>query len=113
MKKQLFKYSVPEMEVLFASELEAEMRFYQEHYGRNWLQKYFMDVGMYSLLQKTNIEVLHHVLDKVGEEKMQKSRLKRKVQEMRFSSAALRLVPISKRTNGELYNELEEKLLAA
>jgi hypothetical protein len=113
MKKQLFKYSMPEMEVLFASELEAEMRFYQEQHGRNWRQKYFMDVGMYSLLQKTNMETLLYVLDKVGENKMQKSRLKREAQQMRFSSAALRLVPISNRTNGELYNELEAKLLAA
>ncbi len=113
MKKLLFKYSAPDVEVLFASELEADMRFYQEHYGARWFQKYFMDFGMYSLLQKTNVETLVDVVDKVVENKMKKSRLKRDLQKVRFASAALTLVPASTRTNGELYNELEAKLMAA
>jgi hypothetical protein len=113
MKKQLFKYSAPDVEVLFASELEADMRFYQAHYGARWFQKYFMDFGMFSLLQKTNVETLIGVVDKVVENKMKKSRLKRDLQKVRFASAALSLVPASSRTNGELYRELQEKLLAA
>ncbi len=113
LKKLLFKYSVPELEVIFASELEAHMRFCEEHYGRNWFQKFLMEVGMQCLVQKSSIETVVQVLDKVADNKMQKSRLKRDLQKIRFSAAAASMVPACNRTNGELYNELQEKLLGA
>jgi hypothetical protein len=113
MKKQLFKYSVPEVEVMFASELKTRLRFYQEHYGARWFQKFLMEFGLQSLLQKMSMETVIDAVDEVGENKMKKSRIKRDLQQMRFASATLSLVPSSSRTNGELYDELEAKLLAA
>ncbi len=113
METQLFKYSVPEMDTIFASELESEMKFYKENYGRNWHQKFWSDAGLSAALQKTNIETILDVVGNVEDSKSKKSRLKKELNKMRFASAALSLVPASSRTNGELYNELKEKLLAA
>jgi hypothetical protein len=113
MKTLLFKYSVPEVEVMFSSELKTRLRFYQEHYGARWFQKFLMEFGLQSLLQKMSMETVIDAVDEVGENKMKKSRIKRDLQQMRFASATLSLVPSSRRTNGELYDELEAKLLAA
>jgi hypothetical protein len=113
MEKQLFKYSVPEMDVIFGSELESEMKSYKEKNGRNWHQKFWSDAGLYGALQKTNIETILDVIGNVEDNKSKKSRLKKELNKMRFASAALSLLPASSRTIGELYDELKEKLLAA
>jgi hypothetical protein len=112
MEKTLFKYSASEVEVLFASEVEADMMFYKEHYGRNHLQLYILHFGFHSLMQKMNRETFLDIVDKVADNKMQKSRIKRELHKMDFSTNVLTLGHGTTRTNGELYNELRDKVLA-
>jgi hypothetical protein len=53
------------------------------------------------------------VLENMEENKSKRSRMKKALKEAQFSSEAIKPAWASKRTNVELYNELQEKLLAA
>jgi hypothetical protein len=113
MQKQLFKYSASDVEALFHSELVKDFEWYREHTGRQWMDKYFRDYGIFCTMQKASMETVLGALQEVEDNKMKRSRLKKKLGEAHFASAALSLMPASSRTHGELYNELQQKLLAA
>jgi hypothetical protein len=113
MKKQLFKYSASDVEALFHSEIVEDFAWFRKHAGARWLDKYFRDYGIFCMMQKASMETVLGALNEVEDNKVKRSRLKKKLGEAHFASAALSLMPASKRTHGELYNELQEKLLAA
>jgi hypothetical protein len=113
MKKQLFHYDASDVEALFHSELVTDFRWYRENTGREWMSKYFRDYGIFCTMQKASMETVIGALNEVEENKMKRSRLKKKLGSLHFAAAALSLMPVSNRTHGELYNELQEKLLAA
>ncbi len=113
MQKHLFRFSVEEVEVLLASDIERGMMFYQQHLGQNWLNSYLRDFGLHSLLQKASMETVLGVVDKVAENRMKKSRLKSDLQRYRLQAEALNYFGDSKRTTGELYRELQGKVLEA
>jgi hypothetical protein len=113
MGKQLFKYSASDVEALFHSELVKDFEWYHAHTGARWMDKYFRDYGIFCIMQKASMETVLGALNEVEDNKMKRSRLKKKLGEAHFASAALSLMPASSRTHGELYNELQEKLLAA
>jgi hypothetical protein len=113
MKRQLFRQHAKDIEILLASDIEREMLFFQTQYGKEWLNQYLRAFGLHSLLQKTNIETILNVVDKLAENRMKKSRLKRDLQKMQFDVGALAPVGGSKRTTGQLYQELQEKVLDA
>jgi hypothetical protein len=113
MKKQLFRHQAKDIEIMLSSDIEREMLFFQTQYGKEWLNQYLRAFGLHSLLQKTNIETILNVVDKLAENRMKKSRLKRDLQKMQFDVGALAPVGGSKRTTGQLYQELQEKVLGA
>jgi hypothetical protein len=113
MQKHLFRYSVEDIEVLLASDIEREMLFFREHYGRDWLNSYLRVFGLHSLLQKATLETVLGVVDKVAENRMKKSRLKADLQRYRFQAESLTCFGDSKRTTGQLYEELKSKVLEA
>ncbi len=113
MKQQLFKYCAADSKCMVASQLEAEWRFYQEQYDRNWLDMAFKHRGMKSFLDEIGMDTMLQVLDRLSDDKMKKSRMKAKLEETRFQSVSLDFAPNSSRSIGELYRELEHKLLAA
>ncbi len=113
MKKQLFRYSGPEIEVISAHDLQTECMLYADTYGRNWLQQYLEHRGLNDLLRVTNMDTFLGVLDNMEQNRSKKSRMKKALKEAQFASEAIKPAWTSKRTNIELYNELQEKLLAA
>jgi hypothetical protein len=113
MQKQLFKYSASDVEALFHSELVKDFEWYRAHTGARWMDKYFRDYGIFCTMQKASMETVIGALNEVEDNPMKRSRLKKKLGEAHFAAAALSLMPASNRTHGELYNELQEKLLAA
>lgn len=113
MKKQLFKHSVEDVEALFHSELVTDFRWYREHCGTRWMDKYFRDYGVFCTMQKASMDTVLGALQEVEDNRMKRSRLKKKLSDCHFAAAALSLMPVSNRTHGELYSELQEKLLAA
>jgi hypothetical protein len=113
MQKHLFRYSVKDVEVLLASDIKAEMVFFQENYGREWLSHYLRVFGLHSLLQKASLETVLGVVEEIAESKMKKSRLKSDLQRYRFQAESLTCFGDSKRTTGQLYEELKSKVLEA
>jgi hypothetical protein len=113
MKKQLFRYSGPEIEVLGAHDLQTEFMLYADNYGRNWWQQYLGHRGLNDLLRVTNMDTIMGVWENMEQDKSKRSRMKKSLKEAQFSSEAIKPAWASKRTNIELYNELQEKLLAA
>jgi hypothetical protein len=113
MKKQLFHYDASNVAALFHSELVEDFRWFRENTGARWMDKLFRDYGQFSMMQKASMETVLEALDEVEDNKVKRCRLKKKLGEAHFASAALSLMPVSNRTHGELYNELQEKLLAA
>jgi hypothetical protein len=111
MKKQLFRYEPAEVETIMASEIEAEMRWFKGKYGRESLSLYLKCYGLHSLLQKTEMETILGVVEKVYDSRLKKSRMKAELTKMRFETQAMRVLGPSKRTTGQLYAELREKVL--
>jgi hypothetical protein len=98
---------------MLSSDIEREMAFFQAQGSKEWMSQYFRTFGLHSLLQKTDIETILNVVEKLAENRMKKSRLKRDLQKMQFDVSALAPVGGSKRTTGQLYQELQEKVLGA
>ncbi len=111
MKKQLFRYEPAEVETIMASEMEAEMRFFKGKYGRESLSLYLKCYGLHSLLQLTTMETILGTVEKVFDCRMKKSRMKAQLTKMRYDTQAMRVLGPSKRTTGQLYQELREKVL--
>ncbi len=111
MKKQLFRYEPAEVETIMASEIEAEMRWFKGKYGRESLSLYLKCYGLHSLLQKTEMETILGVVEKVYDSRLKKSRMKAELLKMRFDTQSMRVLGPSKRTTGQLYAELREKVL--
>ncbi len=113
MQKHLFRHSVKDVEVLLASDIKREMLHFQQNYGREWLSHYLRVFGLHSLLQKATLETVLGVVEEVAESRMKKSRLKSDLQRYRFQAESLTCFGDSKRTTGQLYEELKSKVLEA
>jgi hypothetical protein len=111
MRKQLFRYEPAEVERIVLSQIEADMRFFKGKYGRNSLSLYLKCYGLHSLLLLTEMETILHAVDNVFEDKVKKSRMKSELTKMRFDTQSMRVMGPSKRTTGQLYQELREKVL--
>ncbi len=111
MKKQLFRYEPAEVETVLASQIEADMRFFKEKEHRESLSSYLCYYGLHSLLQLTTMETILCAVENVYECRMKKSRMKRQILKMRFEGQSLHVQAPSKRTTGQLYAELREKVL--
>jgi hypothetical protein len=111
MKKQLFRYEPAEVETIVMSKIEADMRFFKEKYGRNSLSLYLKCYGLHSLLLLTEMEVILCAVENVFDDRKKKSRMKAELTKMRFDTQSMRVLGPSKRTTGQLYQELREKVL--
>jgi hypothetical protein len=111
MKKQLFRYEPAEVETILASEIESDMRFFVAKENRESLSSYLKCYGLHCLLQRTTMETVLCAVENVYASRMQKSRMKSQLTKMRFEGQAMRVPGPSKRTTGQLYAELREKVL--
>jgi hypothetical protein len=111
MKKHLFRYEPAEVETIVVSQIEADMTFFKERYGRNSLSLYLKCYGLHSLLLLTEMEAILRAVENVFDDRKKKSRMKAELLKMRFDTQAMRVMGPSKRTTGQLYQELREKVL--
>ncbi len=89
------------------------MRHFQANYGRNWLSQYLKVFGLYSLLQAASIETIKGVVTELAGDRMKPTRIAHQLDRLRFEGESLRIATGSKRTVGSLYQELQDKVLAA
>lgn len=113
MKKQLFRYDASDVETIVTSELREQMMYFRENYGRNWHDYFWKMCGLHAVLQRCSIEAVMSAVEDVAENRMKRSRLKSSLTRMRFESESVRCLGKSKRTTGQLYAELREKVLLA
>jgi hypothetical protein len=111
MKKQLFSYTVRDVEAMVTSDIRAEVKWFQDTYGRNFEDYWLKACGLKYLTARTTLENVLAVLDELGADRSKKSRMRSKMDKSRFDVEALRCCGPSKRTTGQLYEEMREKVL--
>jgi hypothetical protein len=112
MEESLFKYSPHEVECLMADDIATDMRHFKEIHGRQWLQMYLQAYGLFSLMEKTSMELVIEVVKDLSDNRMQASRVSNKLQQLRANTELSQTMSGNKRTTGELYRELKDKILA-
>jgi hypothetical protein len=112
MKKQLFSYTVRDVEAMVSSDIRAEVQWFQDTYGRNFEDYWLKACGLKYLTARTTLETVIAVLDELGADRSKKSRMRSKMDKSRFDVEALRCVGPSTRTTGQLYEEMREKVFA-
>jgi hypothetical protein len=115
-EKHFFSRPVADVEAASARQLESEMRRFKEQYGRNWQQRYLQAEGLRNLAEIHGLEVVVKAVASVtgADTKTDKRRLQRLTKDLnaaRFDLEMLQESRVSKRTLGELYEELQSKLL--
>jgi hypothetical protein len=110
MRQQLFRHEVRDVEAMFASDLEKGMAYFKENFGRNWLQKYWQVCGYQFVSEHASKETILAAVSRVESDKSKLSRLRSNLESTRFQNSALFLCGQSKRTTGQLYEEMREKV---
>jgi hypothetical protein len=113
MEKQIFRHNVDDVDALFHSDIKQSMGYFKGIGGRNWLQQWMMAFAYQALMQQTNIETVLAVVGELEEDKEKCSRLKKKLETTQFETEALLTCGPSKRTTGQLYEEMREKVLGS
>lgn len=109
-KKSLFSYSVDEVLFLGSKQLEAEMRIFKDRYERNWFQYFLKAYGAYHLAQIAGIEVVKTALQNVEAERTKIYRTQKQLEEAKRDIEFVKQDESSKKTLGELYQELKVKV---
>ncbi len=110
MKQQLFRHDVKSVDALVFSELTTGMRYFRERDERNWMQSYVTACGYQFLMMHTSIDTVMAAVTEVEDDKDKRSRLKKKLKETRFATEAVLACGPSRRTTGQLYEEMREKV---
>ena len=109
-----FRYDIPNIETMAESEMRAEMQFFQEKFGRNWLSQYLKAYGAYHLAKTAGgIDVFIKALDNLEANRMQINRTKKVLEQVILTVEGLRLDTNSPKTLGALYEELKTKMIAS
>lgn len=111
MTEELFRYQPAAVEAWSGVELEADMRYFMEQYGRNWLDRYLEAVGASWLVERADIKTVCEVVKRVTGDRQKSSRLAKKLQQYKLDLTLRREAPPV--TLRSLYDELKRKLTAA
>jgi hypothetical protein len=111
MEKQLFCHTVNAVETMFASDVEAQLRQFRAMAGRNWVAEWVTFRGWQDIQRTMSMETLLGVIEKLEVDKNQLSRVRYNMKKARFDTETMRSAGPSKRTTGQLYEEMREKVL--
>ncbi len=112
MQKNIFSHSVADVESMQSGQLKDEMLLYYNTGARNWWQHYLSAVALRGLQEKADLDVIIGALDEVDEDKDRRSRLKKKLRSISLDEKFKAMSAGSSRTVGELYQELQDKVLS-
>lgn len=108
--KKLFSLEVGEFEVLASKQVEAELRYFREHYGRQYLDTYLKAVGASLFSTRASIEVLKLALSSLESDRVTVWRKVKQVEELSSRLELLREEPASNKTLSILYSELKDNI---
>jgi hypothetical protein len=109
MQKQLFKLPVADVQALSSRGLAEQFEVFKELHPQSWLAAWLKAQGVASVLDDKT--ALLDAVAAVAGNKMTVSRLKRQLLKVEADAMTLRAAAPSRRSAGELYRELEEKVL--
>ena len=109
MEKQLFKHELPEATLLSRAELVEQLTAAKEG-SRFWFQTWLQAWAMEQLAPEA--AALKDAVRQVADNRETANRVCRQIEQGEREGLALRAVGPSKRTWGDLYNELRDKVLA-
>jgi hypothetical protein len=109
MQKQLFKLPVADVQALSSRGLAEQLEVFKQLHPRTWLAAWQRAQGVASVLDDKT--ALLDAVAAVAGNKMMVSRLKRQLMQIEADAMTLREAAPSRRSAGELYRELEEKVL--
>ncbi len=106
----LFCFSVEEVLLLGSKQLEGEMRLFKERYSRNWFQNFLRAYGAYYLAQFAGVEVVKLALESMETDRVKVWRTVQLLEEAKREIELVKQAENSRKTLGELYEELKEKV---
>jgi hypothetical protein len=109
MEKQLFKHELPEESLLSRADLVQQLTACKEG-GRFWFRAWVEAWAMEQLAPEA--AALKDAVRQVAETRQVANRIVRQIEQAEREGMALRQVGPSRRTWGDLYNELRDKVLS-
>ena len=109
-KNNLFEKPVEEIIIERAKTLEAEMKYYKEHYPHSWFDRFMRGYGARYLVENTGIEVIKHALQSFEVDRKKVWRAEQTLQQVKSEMDMLKKVEGKDKTLGTLYMELREKV---
>jgi len=106
----LFCFSVEKVLLLGSKQLEEEMKLFKEKHSRNWFQNFLKAYGAYYLAQVAGVEVVKLALESMETERTKVWRTIQLLEEAKREIELVKQEENSKKTLGELYQELKEKV---
>jgi len=106
----LFSFSVEQVLLLGSKQLEDEMKLFKEKHSRNWFQRFLQAYGAYHLAQVAGVEVVKLALESMETDRMKVWRTVQLLEEAQREVELIKQVESSRKTLGELYEELKEKV---
>jgi len=86
------------------------MKLFKEKYSRNWFQNFLRAYGAYYLAQFAGVEIVKVALENMESDRMKVWRTIQLLEEAKREIELVKQVENSRRTLGELYEELKEKV---
>jgi hypothetical protein len=110
MKKQLFRYSPAEIEILTVRDYESHLKSFQRAGKLNFVEALVLALGFQQL--SANKEAFLSAVENVTESRATLSRIRKKLMQAEIDSLFFEREAPSTHTLGELYRELECEVLA-
>ena len=106
----LFSFSVEKVLLLGSKQLEEEMKLFKEKYSRNWFQNFLRAYGAYHLAEVAGVELVKLALESMETDRMKVWRTVQLLEEAKREIELVKQAESSRKTLGELYEELKEKV---
>jgi len=106
----LFSFSVEKVLLLGSKQLEEEMKLFKEKYSRNWFQNFLRAYGAYHLAEVAGVEVVKLALESMETDRVKVWRTVQLLEEAKREIEVVKQAENSRKTLGELYEELKEKV---
>jgi len=106
----LFSFSVEQVLLFGSRQLENEMKLFKEKYSRNWFQNFLKAYGAYYLAQVAGVEIVKLALESLETERTKVWRTVQLLEEAQRELELIKQEENSRKTLGELYEELKEKV---
>lgn len=112
MEDLIFRYGSKDIELFLMNDIEADLRAIKASGSKFWLREYLMTVGMMTVLERVTLDNFGEVVGKVADSRSTKTKTLNTLDELKHNMQRMEKPKGKRATNGQLYQELREKVLA-